>query len=395
MQELLLGAIWEEDSTGISMEELEVVIYQSLVLDKMAKPNNHVLDVGYGWGMTSNYLYEKGCKSLTIIEERSDIAERANEWAADKPNVTVYQGDWKEVIPELKAAGKKFDGIYMDTFCPENEDFTFNKTEEEYEKMLNYFYVKPSQAEKDKYGSFETYAKDVANENCILCLYEYSQYRKLDDLNFYYADTPWLVSGFPSTHKICWTYYIAGEFRKDRWFKKTENLISDELCDKIISDNKSSLVFKEASATIDHIDHSRKFYYAPLKYNKELEDILNNTVFKRFKPVNMNDLFIGLYKYEQGQGYDRHVESLKGMPLDDKDQYVDTIDIALNNNGKTQIYDDWRQNNRWEFATINCKKGQMLEYKTYQHVQYNKLEEGVRYQLLIFLKNSDYKKHPI
>ena len=62
---------------------------------------------------------------------------------------------------------------------------------------------------------------------------------------------------------------------------------------------------------------------------------------------------------------------------------------------KTQIYDDWRQNNRWEFATINCKKGQMLEYKTYQHVQYNKLKEGVRYQLLIFLKNSDYKKHPI
>jgi hypothetical protein len=33
-----------------------------------------------------------------------------------------------------------------------------------------------------------------------------------------------------------------------------------------------------------------------------------------------------------------------------------------------------------------------LKYKTYQHVQYNKLKEGVRYQLLIFLKNSDYNK---
>ena len=34
----------------------------------------------------------------------------------------------------------------------------------------------------------------------------------------------------------------------------------------------------------------------------------------------------------------------------------------------------------------------MLSYKTYQHVQYNKLDKGVRYQLLIFLKNSDYNK---
>lgn len=392
MQELPLGVIWEEDSTGSNMEELELVIYQSIVLDKMAKPTNHVLDVGYGWGMTSNYLYEKGCKSLTIIEERSDIAERANKWAADKPNVTVYQGDWKQVIPELKSWGKKFDGIYMDTFCPENEDFTFNKTEEEYGEMLSYFYVKPSQAEKDKYASFEMYAKDVANQNCILCLYEYSNYRNLEDLNFYYADTPWMVSGFPSTHKICWTYYVAGEFRKDRWFKKTDKFISDELCDKIINENKSSLVYKEETATINDIPHSRNFYYTPLKYNKELENILNSTIFKRFKPINMNDLYIGLFKYEQGEGYDRHVESLKGMPLDDKDQYVDTIDIALNSNGKTQVYDDWRVNSRWEFATVNCNKGQMLKYKTYQHVQYNKLEDGVRYQLLIFLKNSDYNK---
>lgn len=394
MQVLLLGVIWEEDSTGINMQG-EVIIYQSLLLDKMAKPNKCVLDVGFGWGMTSKYIYEKGCKSLTIIEQRSDIAARASEWAADKPNVTVYQGDWKDVIPELKAAGEKYDGIYMDTFCPENEDFTFNKTEEEYKEMLNYFYVKPSKAEEDKYASFESYAETIADENCILCLYEYSKYRKIEDLNFYYADTPWMVDGFPATHKICWTYYVAGKFRKDKFFDREDDFISAELCDKIISENKNSLLFKEATATIDHIDHSRKFYYTPLKYNKELEDILNNTIFKRFKPINMNDLFIGLYKYEQGQGYDRHVESLKGMPLDDKDQYVDTIDIALNSNGKTQVYDDFRNQNRFIYSTVKCKKGQMLKYKTYQHVQYNKLEEGVRYQLLIFLKNSDYKKHPI
>ena len=60
--------------------------------------------------------------------------------------------------------------------------------------------------------------------------------------------------------------------------------------------------------------------------------------------------------------------------------------------GETQIYDDFRKNNRLIYSTIHSKKGQMLSYKTYQHVQYNKLDKGVRYQLLIFLKNSDYNK---
>ena len=373
----------------------EVIIYQSLLLDKMAKPNKCVLDVGFGWGMTSKYIYEKGCKSLTIIEQRSDIAERANEWAADKPNVTVYQGDWQKVIPELKAAGEKYDGIYMDTFCPENEDFTFNKTEEEYKEMLNYFYVKPTKAEENKYASFETYAETIADENCILCLYEYSKYRSIDDLNFYYADTPWMTSGFPSTHKICWTYFVAGKFRKDKYFDREDNFLSDKLCDELISDNKETLVYTEQEAVINKIKHQRKFYFTHIKYNAELESILNNTIFSRFKEIDINDLWIALVKYEPGQGYDRHVESLKGMPLDDKEQYVDTVEISLTENGVTQIYDDFRKENRLIYSTLKCKKGQMLKYKTYQHVQYNKLEEGVRYQLLIFVKNSNYKKHPI
>lgn len=370
----------------------EVIIYQSLLLDKIAKPNKCVLDVGFGWGMTSKYIYEKGCKSLTIIEQRSDIAARASEWAADKPNVTVYQGDWQDVIPELKAAGEKYDGIYMDTFCPENEDFTFNKTEEEYKEMLNYFYVKPTQAEKNKYISFESYAESVADENCILCLYEYSKYRKLEDLNFYYANTPWMASGFPSTHKICWTYFVAGKFRKDKYFDREDNFLSDKLCDELISDNKETLVYTEQEAVINKIKHQREFYFTHIKYNAELESILNNTIFSRFKKVDINSLWVGLFKYETGHGYDRHVESIKGMPLDDKEQYVDTIEISLTDNGITQIYDDFRKENRLLYSTLRCKKGQMLKYKTYQHVQYNKLKEGVRYQLLIFLKNSDYNK---
>lgn len=171
-----------------------------------------------------------------------------------------------------------------------------------------------------------------------------------------------------------------------------DNFLSEKLCDQIIQENKSSLIFREASATINNIDHSRKFYHAPIIYNKELEEHLNTTIFKNFKKVDITSLWVGLFKYETGHGYDRHVESIKGMPLDDKEQYVDTVEISLCNNGITQIYDDFRKENRLIYSTFESKKGQMLKYKTYQHVQYNKLKEGVRYQLLIFLKNSDYNK---
>ena len=49
----------------------------------------------------------------------------------DKPNVKVIHGDWIDIIPTLD---KKFDGIYMDTFCPKDESFDLNKSEEEQKK---------------------------------------------------------------------------------------------------------------------------------------------------------------------------------------------------------------------------------------------------------------------
>lgn len=363
----------------IQLVNADGMLNDGIVMDKIAKditeefckvvhtPNACILDVGFGLGYSANKFYELGVKSLTIIEINEQIYRKAQEWAEDKPNVKVLMGDWELVIPELRTAGQKYDGIFMDTY---GDDLR-------------------------KYKYFEKCAELVADENCILSIYEYPTIRKESTLNFVRAlltkDKNYPLNLKPE-HKICWTYYVAGKFRKDKFFERYDDFLSDELCESIIEENKDTLLYKEATATIDHIDHSRKFYYTPIIYNKELEDRLNNTIFKRFKPVNMNDLWIGLFKYEEGHGYDRHVESLKGMPLDDKEQYVDTIDISLSNNGETQIYDDFRKNNRLIYSTIHSKKGQMLSYKTYQHVQYNKLDKGVRYQLLIFLKNSDYNK---
>ena len=198
-----------------------MVIFEKEVLDLMSSPEKDILDVGYGWGITSNYFYNKGVNSLTIIEIREDIYNKALKWSLDKPNVTVIHGDWIDIIPTLDS---KFDGIFMDTFCPDDESFELNKSEEEQKKMLDYFFEEPSEKEWNKYVSFEDYCKTIANEGCILSIYEYSKFRK--DLNFTIVDTDWGVDGYPTNHKLCWTYFSNGEFNKKERIDATEYIDS-------------------------------------------------------------------------------------------------------------------------------------------------------------------------
>ena len=65
----------------------------------------------------------------------------------------------------------------MDTFSPEDENFSTKKTFEEYEKLWEYFHTSPSDKEWNKYKSFEEYAKLIANENCVLSIFEYTKFR--------------------------------------------------------------------------------------------------------------------------------------------------------------------------------------------------------------------------
>ena len=69
--------------------------------------------------------------------------------------------------------------VKQDTFleAPEDENFSTKKTFEEYEKLWEYFHTSPSVDEWNKYQSFEKYAKLIANENCVLSIFEYTKFR--------------------------------------------------------------------------------------------------------------------------------------------------------------------------------------------------------------------------
>lgn len=365
----------------IQLKNNEGKLNNGIVMDKVAKditevfckvvhtPNAKILDVGFGLGYSANKFLELGVDSYTVIEINKQIYDKAVEWAKDKPNVRVLLGDWYNVIPELKENGEKFDGIFMDTYG----DLS------------------------DKYALFEDFCKGIANEGCILSIYEYPSFKKWEELNarlVKFDDTDDYPLRLKDGHTVCWTYYTAGEFRKEKFFEYTRKFLPPELCNRLIEENHDTYEYQQASATIDNIVHSRSYYSTTVKYNKELEDIINKTIFKKFKPRKMEDLYIRIYRYEVGDKYDRHVESRKGMPLDDPEQFVDTYEIALNNVGQTRVFDDWRRNTRETYSTINSITGNMIQYNTYQHVTYLPAD-ATRYQLLIYLKNNDYLKHPI
>ena len=71
----------------------------------------HILEVGFGMGISANYIQQQDIKSHTIIELNDEVYKKAVEWAKDKPNTKIVSGDWKTI--ELD---EKFDAIFFDAY---------------------------------------------------------------------------------------------------------------------------------------------------------------------------------------------------------------------------------------------------------------------------------------
>lgn len=82
--------------------------------------HNHgdVLEIGFGLGISSEQIQIAGVNSHTIVEIHPFIAQKAREWAADKPNVTIIEGDWYELRETI--IRKQYDGIFFDPHLDPN-----------------------------------------------------------------------------------------------------------------------------------------------------------------------------------------------------------------------------------------------------------------------------------
>ena len=119
-----------------------------------------------------------------------------------------------------------------------------------------------------------------------------------------------------SFHEIGWTYFVAGEFRKDKWFE-SKNILSKELCNTLIKENKDLVIHEDVERVVDGILHKRIWNKVDLKYNSEFEQVLNKTLFSGFKPVDIKNIRCWFVSYKENELYDRRVETIKGLPLND------------------------------------------------------------------------------
>jgi guanidinoacetate N-methyltransferase len=78
------------DSGGILMMEWEkdlMLAHAKLIA------RGDVLEIGFGMGISAQFIQDLGVNSHTIVEIHPVIAEHAREWAKDKPNVKIVEAD--------------------------------------------------------------------------------------------------------------------------------------------------------------------------------------------------------------------------------------------------------------------------------------------------------------
>lgn len=82
--------------------------------------HNHgdVLEIGFGLGISATQINSLGVISHTIVEIHPVIAQKAREWALDKPNVTILEGDWYDLRSTI--IQKEYDGIFFDPHMDQN-----------------------------------------------------------------------------------------------------------------------------------------------------------------------------------------------------------------------------------------------------------------------------------
>tara|TARA_Y100001938_G_C8087342_1_gene432860 strand:+ start:1045 stop:1608 length:564 start_codon:yes stop_codon:yes gene_type:complete len=115
--------IYYVDDTGIEfqvMMDWEDSIMQASA-NYVCENGGDVLEIGFGMGLSAGYIQANDITSHTIVENHPQVIAKAKQWAKDKPNVTIVEGDWYDVKDSLGT----YDGVFYDTWDDDHiSDFT-------------------------------------------------------------------------------------------------------------------------------------------------------------------------------------------------------------------------------------------------------------------------------
>ena len=117
--------IFEEDKIYYTCADQELQVMMSwednimkASADYVCENGGDILEVGFGMGISADYIQANNINSHTIVENHPQIIERLKTWAQDKSNVIIIEGDWFDIKDSLST----YDGLFYDTFGDENVD---------------------------------------------------------------------------------------------------------------------------------------------------------------------------------------------------------------------------------------------------------------------------------
>lgn len=152
-----------------------------------------ILEIGFGLGISADYIYNSDINSYTCIEIHPEIYKKALKWAKNKKNVEIILGGWEKIIPNIN---KKFDGIFLDTY----QDFTEN------------------------YFNFKKYCYNIAKENCILTTFSSTLQVTSDnsyEIEKFHMPKQEYLNMESDSFPVTYSYYNNGHFKR----KSKPNLI--------------------------------------------------------------------------------------------------------------------------------------------------------------------------
>jgi len=87
-----------------------------------ATTHGHVLEIGFGMGISATYIQEHGVASHTIVECNEDIVRAFEEWRKSYPqrDIRIVQGRWQEEVGRLGP----FDSVLFDAYPMSEAEFT-------------------------------------------------------------------------------------------------------------------------------------------------------------------------------------------------------------------------------------------------------------------------------
>ena len=129
---LATEAVYTGDSLRIGneyvMHEWERPLIRRMVEDLKLTPDDRLLEIGFGMGISASILQEFGPASHTIVEPHPQVLLQAERWKGVRKSIQLHTGYWQQ----LDTSTQRYSAIFFDPFADEmaavdNENLRFLK----------------------------------------------------------------------------------------------------------------------------------------------------------------------------------------------------------------------------------------------------------------------------